>query len=140
MSGYNTEQKKILIDFMTKYKDTPFTIEELISSLSSDTTISALPGRSTVYRLMNKMVEEGIVKRFVKGHSRHFYYQIVSPDTCHHHIHMKCTSCGKLFHMDDSETEKILNEVLENSSFMVDREETTLYGLCKGCNKHTKRT
>lgn len=133
MSGYNTEQRKVLTDFMSMHSETPFTIEELIIALQNDKSISSVPGRSTVYRLMTKMVNEGAVKRFVKGHSRHFYYQIVSSHHCHEHIHMKCTKCGKLYHMDDSETEKILSEVLHNANFMVDREETTLYGTCGCC-------
>lgn len=134
MSGYNTEQRKVLIDFMSRNNETPFTIEELISALQKDENITAVPGRSTVYRLINKLVDEGIVKRFVKGHSRHFYYQIMSSGHCHDHIHMKCTKCGKLYHMDDCETEKILYEVLHSTDFWVDREETTLYGTCRSCH------
>lgn len=134
MSGYNTEQRKILIDFMSKNSEIPFTIEELIIALQNDTNIVSVPGRSTVYRLMNKLVEEGVVKRFVKGHSRHFHYQIVASHHCHDHIHMKCTKCGKLYHMDNAQTEKILCEVLSSMNFAVDKEETTLYGLCKTCH------
>lgn len=134
MSGYNTEQRKVLVDFLSNHRETPYTIEELISALQNEPNITTVPGRSTVYRLMTKLVDDGLVKRFVKGHSRHFYYQIVTSHHCHDHIHMKCTSCGKLYHMDDEETEKILSEVFNNASFMIDREETTLYGTCVGCN------
>lgn len=133
MSAYNTEQRKLLVDYLSKNKETPVTIEEIISTLQRDENVSTPPGRSTVYRLMNKLVAEGMVKRFVKGHSRHFYYQLVNSHHCHDHIHMKCTACGKLYHMDNAETEKILTEVLRSASFMIDREETTLYGTCKSC-------
>lgn len=134
MAGYNTEQKKIIVEFLSFHNDNSFTIEELITGIRTDyPDLKALPGRSTVYRLVNKLVEDGTIKRFVKGHSRHFYYQIVGSEHCHEHIHMKCTKCGKLFHMDDDVTEKLLCEVLNNSHFMVDREETTLYGTCDGC-------
>lgn len=134
MSGYNTEQKRLIIEFLSNNSETPYTIEELISALHNLGNTRTVPGRSTVYRLMNKLVEEGSVKRFVNGHNRHFYYQIVSSHQCHEHIHMKCTKCGKLYHMDNEETEKILCEVLRNAHFMVDREETTLYGTCNLCN------
>lgn len=133
MSGYKTEQRKVLIDYLTKHSETPVTIEELILALQNENEVAKLPGRSTVYRLMTKLVAEGVVKRFVQGHSRHFYYQIVTSHHCHEHIHMKCTACGKLYHMDDEETEKILTEVFQKASFMIDREETTLYGTCGGC-------
>ncbi|MBE5958174.1 MAG: Fur family transcriptional regulator [Lachnospiraceae bacterium] len=133
MAGYNTEQKKCIIQFLSDNCNASYTIEELIANLEKCDNISKAPGRSTVYRLMNKLVEEGIVKRFIKGHSRHFYYQIMESTNCHEHIHMKCTSCGKLFHMADDETTKLLNEILTSSHFTVDRDETTLYGTCDNC-------
>jgi Fur family ferric uptake transcriptional regulator len=135
MAVYNTEQKKCIISFLTDHSNSSFTIEELIAKLEQCDNITKVPGRSTVYRLMNKLVDDGIVKRFVKGHSRHFNYQIVESTGCHEHIHMKCTTCGKLFHMADDETTKILNEILANSHFIVDRDETTLYGTCNSCSK-----
>lgn len=133
MTSYNTEQKKLIIEFLSNNSESSYTIEELICALQCYADTRTVPGRSTVYRLMNKLVEEGSVKRFVKGHSRHFYYQIVTSCHCHNHIHMKCTTCGKLYHMDHDETEKILLEVLRKTHFMVDREETTLYGKCDVC-------
>lgn len=139
MAGYNTEQRRALIDFLYNHNETPYTIEELIAALQNEPNITTIPGRSTVYRLMTRLVDDGIVKRFVQGHSRHFYYQIVTSDHCHEHIHMKCTACGKLYHMNDRETEKILSEILNNTSFIIDKEETTLYGTCAGCNTLTKR-
>jgi len=134
MSGYKTEQKKILLDFMLNNRETPLTIEELIALMQSSDSNSCVPGRSTIYRLMNKLVEDGTVKRFVQGNSRHFYYQIVSSEHCHHHIHMKCTSCGKLYHMDDEDSKQLLGAVLKNTHFKVNQEETTLYGTCDTCD------
>ncbi|MBR3644855.1 MAG: transcriptional repressor [Lachnospiraceae bacterium] len=134
MAGYNTEQKKLIIDFLSRNCENSYTIEELIVGLNNEASDSqTVPGRSTVYRLINRMVEEGNVKRFVKGHSRHFYYQCIGSAHCHDHIHMKCTNCGKLFHMDDAITEKLLLEVLSSSHFKVDKEETTLFGTCDHC-------
>ena len=124
-----------MVRFDQSHCDKPYTIAEIIENLKSEYDSDSIPGRSTVYRLIDKMVEEGAVKRFNMGHYRHFYYQIVTSHKCHDHIHMKCTKCGKLLHMDDSETEKLLREVLKNTHFKVNREETTLLGLCDDCDQ-----
>ena len=135
MTGYNTEQKKMIVDFLSNHYDEPFTIAELIEGLKREAGGETVPGRSTVYRLIDKLVSEGEVKRFNTGHDRHFYYQIVTSHGCHEHIHMKCTSCGKLIHMGDDDTIKLLNEVLKTSHFKIDKEETTLFGLCDTCDE-----
>ena len=135
MGSYHTEQKKALLDFLTRHCDTPFTIEELVRAMEEELGPEAVPGKSTVYRLMTRLVDEGTVKRFVKGNSRHFLYQIVAGEHCRHHFHLKCTRCGKLIHMDDKASEKILQEVLLGSDFTVSQEQTTLFGCCKECNR-----
>jgi Fur family ferric uptake transcriptional regulator len=142
MSSYQTEQKRVLLDFLTRHCDTPFTIEELVRQMeleeAQEAEPEAAPGKSTVYRLMTRLVEEGTVKRFVQGNSRHFCYQIVGGEHCRHHFHLKCTKCGKLIHMNEESSEKILQQVLMGSDFEVNQEETTFFGCCKDCCQKKK--
>lgn len=132
MAKYKTHQKNLLTDFLTSHPDTPFTVEQIVTELKKSSDDA--PGKSTVYRLISALVEEGTVKRFVKGNSRQFQYQIAGGEDCHHHLHMKCVSCGKLFHMEDELSEKLLEDIMENNSFRVECDQTTLYGCCKECS------
>lgn len=126
---YNTIQKKLLIDFMRKNHNRSFTIDEIASEISV--------GKSTIYRLMPKLIDDGTVKRFTKGTTRVFLYQYVNCKECSCHLHMKCTDCGKILHMDNTYTDKLLSNIMCDSSFSVDKNRTILFGKCSNCIKET---
>ncbi len=132
MSAYNTEQKKLLMDYLLKHGERAFSAEDIVIGLESDFGANA-PGKSTVYRLLPKLYEEGRVKRFVKRGCRKMLYQVVDSTRCHNHLHMKCLSCGKLLHMSDAVTNAIFNDIHDNTEFHMDRENTVLFGLCGEC-------
>ena len=88
MAQYATEQKKILIDFLREHRESAFSVEEIVTELQR-TDGEKVPATSTVYRLITKLVEEGAVKRFVRGHSRQFLYQIVEDEHCRSHLHLR---------------------------------------------------
>ena len=131
MASYNTHQKELLISFLQKHSDTPLGIDELCDKLRESTEDA--PGKSTVYRLMGQLVEKGTVKRFVKGNSRQFLYQIAGGEECHHHLHLKCTGCGKLLNMNPQQSEMLLSNILGTNDFCVEPDSTTLFGSCKDC-------
>ena len=131
MATYNTHQKDILLSFLKENKDTPMGIDELSERLSDG--YPDAPGKSTIYRLIGQLVEKGTVKRFVKGNSRQFLYQLAGSEECHSHLHLKCTECGKLLHMGHSLSEKMLSDILGESDFSVKVDSTTLFGCCKDC-------
>lgn len=138
MAQYNTQQKSLLTEFLEEHSDRPYTIEELAEELKTEYSEKA-PGKSTLYRLINKLVAEGTVKRFVKGNSRHFLYQLAGGEECHHHLHLKCMTCGKLLHMNHEQSEAVMTAILGSSSFEVDREQTTIFGRCAECNPIPKK-
>ena len=133
MAEYKTHQREVLLNFLSEHSDTPFLIDELVRKLSECYGEKA-PGKSTVYRLINRLVEDGTVKRFEKSNSRQFVYQIAGEE-CHHHLHMKCLNCGKLLHMDHEQSDELIKLIYGDSSFEVDREQTTLFGCCKECKR-----
>ena len=135
MSAYHTEQKRILEAFMSENRDRSFTIDEITEGLSEISPEGSAPGRSTVYRLIAKLVEEGKARKFVKPESRKASYQLVTCEHCDSHLHLKCTDCGKLFHMDGAVSDELLRRIRGYSDFLVDEEETVLYGRCAGCCK-----
>ena len=131
MSAYMTHQKKLLLAFLYANRETPFTVDEIAARLQE--TFDDAPGKSTVYRLMGKLFDEGSVKRFEKGSSRTFLYQYAGEEACQRHLHMKCLQCGRLLHMNTEQSERLLREIYGDSDFEVDRQETTLFGRCAAC-------
>lgn len=127
---YCTEQRKILIDFLSVDKSRQFTIEEIIEAMRD---LDDAPGKSTVYRLMTRLTDEGIVRRFNEGSGRKFYYQIIDGKNCCKHFHMKCIRCGKLVHLDDEISTLLYTQAAERSRFIIDEHRTMLFGECREC-------
>lgn len=145
MSRYQTEQKKSLVAFLDEHHNKQYTIDEIVAQMTADMMrrpASAaqdgiwgdkLPGKSTVYRLMNQLVEEGSVKRFVKGNSRQFLYQAMDGEQCRLHFHLKCITCGCLIHVDEQISGKIEAQIREQFHFQVDEGQTMMFGRCEQC-------
>lgn len=134
MACYNTVQKKMITDFLTQQCERAFSIEELSHELSVFFGEDA-PGKSTVYRLVQKMVEDGTLKRIVKGNSRNFVYQIAAGEHCATHLHMKCEKCGRLLHMEDEQSHGLLMKIFEENGFFVNEKQTVLFGKCIECEE-----
>ncbi len=131
MATYNTHQKEMLLEFLKSRPEKQFSVEELTAEMEKIS--DSAPGKSTVYRLIGQLVDKGTVKRFVKGNSRQFLYQIAGSEECHHHLHLKCTECGKLLHMGHELSEQLIKNILGESEFAVAPDSTTLFGFCKDC-------
>ena len=139
MAEYETKQRRILLDYLNAHPDRGFSVEELYDGLLSEHVAGEVPGKSTIYRLIARLVSEGLVKRFAAGQGRQFAYQIVACDACDAHLHLKCTTCGRLCHMDHAVSEQIMHEVLSRSDFSLDEKETVLFGICKDCKLRQKK-
>ncbi len=135
MAQYQTEQRKRLLAYMKLHSEEAYTIEEWCERLKAEPGSLPAPGKSTIYRMIPKLVEEGLVKRFVKENSRTFLYQMMCGEHCDSHLHMKCSVCGKLYHMDDRESEAFLVQVMKKHHFQIDEGRTVLLGQCEGCCK-----
>ena len=135
MSSYHTEQKKMLLEFLNAHKDNSLTIDEISEGIATSVDKKEnAPGKSTVYRLINKLLEEGKVKKFSRVGTRQAAYQLVESPSCAAHLHLKCTECGKLFHMKEQLSDELIKKISSDQSFTVSQAETVLYGKCRFCN------
>ncbi len=136
MAEYNTEQKKLLLDFLEKNHDSAYTIEEISTELKAK---GASVGKSTVYRLMTRLVEEKRVKRQLASGSRKAIYRIVLDEHCHNHLHLQCTECGKVLHLDEKISDELLDTVKKLNAFAISEEDTVLMGRCATCSYGGKK-
>lgn len=137
MSSYNTEQKKMLLDFLERNHDSSYTIDEIAEGLKSAAGEKA-PGKSTVYRLMTRLVEDKRVHRFADEGGRRFLYRIIADEHCRNHLHLKCLGCGKILHLDHATSDALLEGVRKMKNFSVSEEDTLLFGSCAECRMGEK--
>jgi len=135
LATYKTHQKQDLINFLRNHADQSFTIDEIVEKMKAESGDANTPGKSTIYRLMPRLMEENIVKCFTRGRGYKSTYQIIGGEHCHHHMHMKCTGCGRLIHMSDAESDKILSQIRMLNHFNVDLSQSLLFGRCEGCTQ-----
>ena len=128
MEKYLTEQRKALLTFLQAHPDETFSVSKLSKRLQgSDISVSA------VYRNIGKLVETGLVERSIRNGSREMQYQFVGHKECSQCIHLTCVKCGRICHMDQSNAQQMVSNLLQTDEFLVDKKKTVLYGICKAC-------
>lgn len=127
---YNTEQRNLLLNFLQSKADTMFSAKQIADSLQKEKI-----SRSAVYRNLSELEAEGKVKRCTQEGSRENLYQYYDLQTCRNHIHLSCTNCGRIFHMESDVAQKLMTDLVDTEGFRIDKSKTTLYGLCKECQK-----
>ena len=119
-------------DMLRSKEIVPFVSEIVIEELKGQGHNVA---QSSVYRLMKKLVDEGLVRRHSKEDSRQYVYQIMKSEECHSHLHLQCTECGKLVHLSHEATKEARQWMQGATGFELDQEKTYLYGRCTDCKK-----
>ena len=125
MSGYATEQRKLLMLFLQCRPDECFSASEIAEALS-DASVSL----SAVYRNLAYLEREGLVTRRVKEGRRESFYQFVASPSCKNCLHLSCVRCGSVHHMQAASL-----DALASSGFTLDCKKTVLYGVCRECTE-----
>jgi len=124
---YNTEKRTELLEFLKLGGGRAFSIEEICRAILKDGH-----GKSTVYRLISKLVDEGAVRRIADGKNRHVTYQYIHSGHCAEHLHLKCKECGKLIHLDGDVSTTLEMSIRKTEGFVLDCG-ALLYGRCENC-------
>ncbi len=132
MKIYKTKQKKAILDFLMKHSNKHFNIKEIYLNIAKN---GDNVGKTTVYRNVEKLVKEGLVKKFVLDDTNESCFQYLGKDNCNKHYHLKCEKCMKVIHLSEKETRDIEGYFNNNCNFKVDAEETIFYGICESCVK-----
>lgn len=128
--AYQTKQKHLLLQFLKDHKKEQLSIEEIAAMIPNGM------GKSTLYRLMSQLTDQGEVLRFRGNDQKSVRYQLVSrEDGCHGHFHAQCTSCGILFHLHCDFMKDLGTHMGHHHQFRIDPAQTILYGTCESCQK-----
>ncbi|MGN0665512.1 MAG: Fur family transcriptional regulator [Huintestinicola sp.] len=126
MVKYKTDKRKMLTAFLEKNPDKHFSAKQISENIDG---ISL----SAVYRNLAVLEAEGKIVRLTADGSREIFYQYIDTDCCRGVVHLSCTCCGKIFHMNSETADKIISAVLQNENFVFDASETIFYGKCAEC-------
>lgn len=124
--NYNTKQKDLILNIIKKEKK-EFTIKDVHSKINGKT------GLTTIYRLVDKLVEDGILDKHI-GKDNKTYYQYLEKCENKNHFYLKCESCGKVVHIDCDCIEDLSNHIMNHHKFKTDRKNIIINGTCDKCN------
>ena len=132
-SGYNTKQKEKLLEYLIKNKNKHTNVQEISAFLSAE---GKSVGVATIYRQLDKLVEQGIVRKYAfDGKTCACYQYIEDEEQCRSHFHLKCLSCGKLIHLDCEHLSELTRHIEEEHGFEIDYSQTVFYGRCSDCSE-----
>ena len=130
---YNTRQRSRLLEYMQTVPGEHFTAKDVCDYFQACGTPI---GVATVYRQLERMVEEGLVNKYIIDANSPACFEYVGEDmhveaeTC---FHCKCEKCGKLIHLHCDELAEIQSHLYKEHRFKLDLMRTVFYGLCEQC-------
>ena len=125
--AYNTKQKDLILAAIKKHKQ-EFTIKDLYSKLENKT------GLTTIYRLVDKMVNDGVLNKII-GKDNVTYYQYLEKCDHENHFFLKCENCGDMIHIDCDCINELSDHIINEHNFKLNNEHIIINGLCKNCIK-----
>jgi Fur family ferric uptake transcriptional regulator len=127
--NYETKQSKLVYDFLMQHPQDHFSAEEVYFAIKGN---GDNIGRTTVYRQLDRLVEDNKARKFFSGDNNACCYQFES-ENCHNHYHLRCSSCGTLIHTECDFLDKLSQHIFNDHKFKIDGSKTVLYGICQKC-------
>lgn len=130
---YNTKQREEVLSFLKSTVGEHITVNEICKHFANAGT---KVGTTTIYRHLEKLVEEGVVKKYTLDATTAACFEYIDVhNVCQKHgcTHLKCTKCGKLIHLHCDDLKLTEKHMLEQHNFKLDMTRTVLYGLCQDC-------
>lgn len=129
--SYRTKQREAVYHILEQSGPGHITIDDVQDSLKA---AGEKVGRTTIYRYMEKLALEGVLRKYYIEEGAGACYQFVKEDEgCQEHFHLKCLQCGKLIHVECDYLDSIAGHIFEHHHFRIDNTKTVLYGTCEAC-------
>lgn len=132
-SQYNTKQHDEVLEYLKSMKGSHVTASDVYMHLAG--TQEKKVGQATVYRQLERLVEEGVIDKYIIDQNTPACFEYIDQEECGEEfcVHGKCLKCGKLFHLHCEEIKAMREHLIEHHGFMPDFHHTVIYGLCEEC-------
>lgn len=131
--SYRTKQREAILEYLIANKHKHIKAEEILDYCREN---GNSVGKATVYRYLDKLVEENVIRKFtIDGVSSACYQYGTDDECCNEHYHFKCMKCGDLFHISCDFMNEISEHVMKEHNFIIDSRKTVFYGICGKCRQ-----
>ncbi|SFG53694.1 Fur family transcriptional regulator, ferric uptake regulator [Lachnospiraceae bacterium C7] len=135
---YRTKTSKALDEFVESRQGKCFSAARVSKYLKEQDIEVNL---TTVYRNLDKLVDEGRLVRFKATNSDTYSYRENDEHThCDEHFHMQCKKCGRVIHLEDDIMKKIATDLCAKYDFAINYKDSSISGICGECRaEHEKK-
>lgn len=128
--SYSTKQKDLILNVIkSKCKD--FTIKDIYDEVKDSA------GLTTIYRLIDKLVDEGLVNKSLSKDNI-TYYEYLGECNKVNHFYLKCEKCKEIEHIDCDCILKLYDHINNKHNFKLKKENIIINGICKKCEEKYK--
>lgn len=130
-NGYNTAARSRILGFLMENKDRTVNANDILKVLNDGGNEVNI---TTIYRYLDKLTESGQVMKYVAENGTRAVYQYVEHDHhCEEHLHLQCTKCGAIIHLDCSFMDEIAEHISLEHGFQIQCKNSIIYGVCRNC-------
>ena len=126
-NNYKTKQKDKIMDIVNK-SNKIFKIKDIYESVNEEI------GLTTIYRLVDKLVDENKLVKFISKDNI-TYYQYLESCNNDNHFYLRCDKCGRIIHVDCDCINELSNHIFNSHEFTPNKEKIIINGICKNCCK-----
>jgi Fur family ferric uptake transcriptional regulator len=114
--------------------NSPLSAQQIFETLSRTDNIN----RVTVYRILDLLVDKGLVER-ISGGGRSFVYGLAPNDNHPAHPHFYCRNCGSLECLNPESLNVNLQSMQRTFPGIIENVEVRVDGVCKNCLRTERR-
>lgn len=132
--SYSTVSHTKIMKYLTENSDKTVTVGDIEAYLREE---GIEVNVSTVYRFLNKLNDSGELIKYAagKGEMSSFQYIGGRRHSCLEHLHLHCTECGRIIHLECGFMQEISEHIMEHHGFELKCESSVLYGVCGECRR-----
>lgn len=121
-----TTQRQIILEELAKLKSNPTATDVY------DIVRKRLPriGLGTVYRNLELMAENGMIRKIEVGGTQNRYDAITKP-----HSHIRCSRCGKVDDIDVEINDDLVKVAAKSSLYQIQGHRVEFSGVCPDCQQ-----
>jgi Fur family ferric uptake transcriptional regulator len=132
---YSTKQRSVIMELL-KGSSNHVTASDILRYLKEkDIKIST----ATVYRTLDKLEKEGVLKKMNLGDGLGACYQYMQNSECTQHFHLKCVECGELIHLSCQFLSEMEKHIFKEHAFTISASRTVIYGKCAKCAENSDK-
>ncbi len=129
---YKTRQKSQISTFLESARGKHLTAKDVQEQLAAQ---GVQLGTATIYRQLERLVNEGVVRKYALGPGNGACFEYVGNGACEteHCFHCICSTCGTLIHVECEQLANISSHMMNHHHFTIDPLRTVFYGTCEDC-------